>query len=135
MSKFDNSSNDAWKKLREAQATRNNAHQRTPNPAFNLFNQFDLIENEKFFNFLANIPVHITIIFAFLTILIALIIAILSSSTGTFFVISILGALVCTINYLLLKLLLSFPILHISYLKNIRDNLDAIATNMNDKKE
>ena len=101
---------------------------------YDLFEKFDIEKYELLFFVWKEAPFFSTIFLIMISIILFIIVAIQGNPTALL-LIGILCPISCCINYYVVKLLVSFPILHIHYLKNIRDNLDAIATNMNEKKE
>ena len=80
-----------------------------------------LRENLKWFNFFVMLPKITTIIFAIACFLLGIIFASLTNATALLIFWG--GGLVfCLLNYAILKLSLSYQILHIYYLKHIVEN-------------
>ena len=101
---------------------------------YDLFEKSDIEKFELRFWIWKETPYFSTFFLIFISIALFIIVAIKGNPTALL-LIGILSPIACFVNYYVMKMLVVFPILHIHYLKNIRDNLDAIATSLNDKKE
>lgn len=79
-------------------------------------------ENTSYFKFYEKAPMVFSIILGILFVAAAIAVAVLFENAGYFFLATIIGAIVCFIFYLLLKLFFSHIILQICYLKKIEEN-------------
>ena len=91
-----------------------------------LFNPKTIQETEKSFKFLEKYPSCSTVCLALFITALGLPM-LLNGATNAFISILIIGIIICSLNYFFTKTFLSFFILHIHYVRNIRDNIDFIA--------
>ncbi len=79
-------------------------------------------ESEKNFDFLVKLPSIITVVLGALFFILGIIL--MAGEGGVGALIWIIGAVICIINYCVMKLSISYYVLHIAYLKEIKDKLD-----------
>ena len=80
-------------------------------------------ENEKYFSFYTKFPKILTIVLAVIFFILGIVVATIEYEFGGMIGLWLLGAVVCAITYVLSKLTLSYKVLHIYYLKDIRETL------------
>ena len=84
----------------------------------NFENEEVLQENQKYFNFYLVLPTIVTVVLAVLAFIGGFFAVSIADGAGILLV-WMLGALVCLLVYYLMKISLSYKILHIYYLKKI----------------
>lgn len=95
-----------------------------------------ILENERWFKFWILLPVITTIIYAVASFVLGIVFAAVFENGTYLWIFWGGGAVFCALNYLFLKIVLSYRILHIYYLKNIyRRTIPAnhLATNTPDE--
>lgn len=83
-------------------------------------NEALIAENEKWFNFWIIVPKITTILLAVASFVLGIELADLTGISIVIFLVG--GAVFCALNYAILKLVMSYKILHICYLKKIALN-------------
>ena len=81
-------------------------------------------ESEKNFDFLVKLPGIITGVLGVLFFIFGVGVVLMNSEAEGGALIWIIGAIICIINYWVMKLSISYYVLHIAYLKEIKDKLD-----------
>ena len=79
-------------------------------------------ESEKNFDFLVKLPSIISVVLGALFFVLGIKLMAEEAEGGALF--WIIGAVICIINYWVMKLSISYYVLHIAYLKEIKDKLD-----------
>lgn len=80
-------------------------------------------ENTKYFKFYEKMPTIITVILAILYFFVITILCLALKSSALWFVLALIGAAICAVTHFLLKVIFSYIILQISYLKKIEENI------------
>lgn len=75
--------------------------------------------NKKWFNVLKKLPIIFTIFIASIFFILGIVVGVGSYSASSLLLIWVLGAILAVIEYFIFKIVLSYVILHISYLEEI----------------